>query len=155
MLLDTSGLLCLHHRAESHHADAVRAYQAAPAHLTHNYILAEYVALAQARALPRLLALRFVADLLANPDIEVVWVDRALHGEAIRLLLSRLDKTYSLCDAVSFILTHDVGRTVSDGRREAQARATRCSSLACASGFNRAVNSPGQKRPIGPGVPRP
>jgi len=46
----------------------------------------------------------FVAALLNNPDIEVVWVDEALHREAMALLLARLDKTYTLCDAVSFVL---------------------------------------------------
>jgi predicted nucleic acid-binding protein len=31
-------------------------------------------------------------------------VDDTLHREALRLLSARLDKTYSLCDAVSFVL---------------------------------------------------
>jgi len=104
MLLDTSGLLCLHHEAESFHDEALRAYNTASRRLTHSYILAEFVALAHVRRLPRLAALMFVAALLDNPDIEVVWVDEALHREAMALLLARLDKTYTLCDAVSFIL---------------------------------------------------
>lgn len=66
MLLDTSGLLCLHHRAEPFHAQARAAYHGARVRLTHGYILAEFVALA--------------------------------------LLLARPGKTYSLCDAVSFVL---------------------------------------------------
>ena len=49
-------------------------------------------------------ALTFVADLLENPDIETVWVGERLHREALALLLARPDKTYSLCDAVSFVL---------------------------------------------------
>jgi len=104
MLLDTSGLLCLHHEAESFHDEALRAYNTASRRLTHSYILAEFVALAHVRRLPRLAALMFVAALLNNPDIEVVWVDEALHREAMALLLARLDKTYTLCDAVSFVL---------------------------------------------------
>jgi predicted nucleic acid-binding protein len=104
MLLDTSGLLCLHHEAESFHDEALRAYNTARRRLTHSYILAEFVALAHVRRLPRLAALMFVAALLDNPDIEVVWVDEALHREAMALLLARLDKTYTLCDAVSFVL---------------------------------------------------
>ena len=43
-------------------------------------------------------------DLLDNPDIETVWVDEQLHREAMQLLIDRQDKTYSLCDAVSFVL---------------------------------------------------
>lgn len=104
MLLDASGLLCLHHRAEPFHAQARAAYQRARVRLTHGYILAEFVALAHARRLPRLAVLSFVADLLDNPDIETIWLDEALHHEALALLLARPDKTYSLCDAVSFLL---------------------------------------------------
>jgi hypothetical protein len=44
---------------------------------SHSYILAEFVALATARRIPRLAALTFIADLVENPDIETVWVDAA------------------------------------------------------------------------------
>ncbi len=54
--------------------------------------------------LPRVAALTFMRDLVENPDIDTVWVDETLHREAMALLMARLDKTYSLCDAVSFIL---------------------------------------------------
>ena len=104
MLLDTSGLLCLHHKPEPFHTQARVLYKQARIRLTHSYVLAEFVALATARRLPRLLALTYVSDLLENPDIETVWIDESLHREAMALLLSRQDKTYSLCDAVSFIL---------------------------------------------------
>ncbi len=69
MLLDTSGLLCLHHRDEPLHEQARAAYKTAAVRLTHSYVLAEFVALATARRLPRLAALTFLADLLENPDI--------------------------------------------------------------------------------------
>lgn len=104
MLLDTSGLLCCFDADEARHEDAVRRYEEAPLRLTHNYVLAEFVALAQARHLPRENSLAFAADALVDPEIEVVWVDSALHNEAMGLLQSQLDKTYSLCDAVSFLL---------------------------------------------------
>jgi predicted nucleic acid-binding protein len=104
MLLDTSGLLCLHHQAEPFHHEACRLYRAAQVRLTHGHVLAEFIALAQARRLPRLPALAFVADLTANPDIETVWADESLHHKAMALLQARPDKTYSLCDAISFVL---------------------------------------------------
>ena len=104
MLLDTSGLLCLHNRAEPFHAQARTLYRAARVRLTHSYVLAEFVALANARRLLRVAALTFVVDLVENPDIETVWVDETLHREAMALLLARQDKIYSLCDAVSFVL---------------------------------------------------
>lgn len=104
MLLDTSGLLCLHHSAEPFHTAACALYKAARTRLTHGYVLAEFAALAHARRIPRPAALTFLVDLLDNPDIETVWVDEPLHRDAVALLQARPDKTYSLCDAVSFIL---------------------------------------------------
>ncbi len=111
MLLDTSGLLCLQHRDEPFHEQARAAYKTAAVRLTHSYVLAEFVALATARRLPRLAALTFLADLLENPDIEMVWVGEPLNGFALSLLQARLDKTYSLCDAVSFVLMRERGLT--------------------------------------------
>jgi predicted nucleic acid-binding protein len=104
MLLDTSGLLCLHSRTEPLHSQAVEEYEKTTFHLTHSYIIAEYVALATARRFSRLLILDFITDLLAEPEIHFVWVDEFLHREAVKLLTLRLDKTYSLCDAVSFVV---------------------------------------------------
>lgn len=104
MLLDTSGLLCLYDVRDHRHADAKTLYRAAWQPVTHNYVLAEFVALAHVRGAPRAGALSFIADLLAFPDVEIIWVDEPLHRSALSLLQARLDKTYSLCDAVSFIL---------------------------------------------------
>ena len=109
MLLDTSGLLCLHYPAEPLHTVACAAYQKSLVRLTHSYIVAEYVALATARRFPRSPVLTFVADLLSDPDIDTVWVDEPLHRAAIDLLMERQDKTYSLCDAVSFVLMRQRG----------------------------------------------
>jgi predicted nucleic acid-binding protein len=104
MLLDTSGLLCMHHKDEQQHHDALAFFRAASTRLTHNYVLAEFVPLCQVRGLPRAAALSFVADLSDNPLVEVIWVDENLHRVALAFLQARLDKTYSLCDAVSFLL---------------------------------------------------
>jgi len=109
MLLNTSGLLCLHFSTEPLHTQACVAYQRAAIRLTHNYVIAEYVALANARRFSHASVLTFVVDLLSNPDIETVWVDQPIHQAAVELLLLRQDKTYSLCDAVSFILMRDRG----------------------------------------------
>jgi len=104
MLLDTSGLLCLYYQGEPFHTEAVQAYKSAQTRIIHSYILAEYVALATARRFPRLPVLEYLEDLIENPDIDIVWVDERLHREAATLLLARIDKGYSLCDAVSFVL---------------------------------------------------
>jgi predicted nucleic acid-binding protein len=109
MLLDTSGLFCFHHRDEPRSDDAQTYFEAAGPKLTHSYVLAEFVALAMARGLPRHDTLLFLVDLLAHPEVEVVWVAQTLYQEAIRFLKTRLDKSYSLCDAVSFLLMRQRG----------------------------------------------
>ncbi|MCX6361751.1 MAG: PIN domain-containing protein [Armatimonadetes bacterium] len=111
MLIDTSGLLCYLHKDESKHTDAVTLFDASPVRLIHNYVLAEFAALAAARRLPRQSTLAFVADLMDNAAVQMVWVDEAVHGAAVGLLRRRLDKTYSLCDAVSFVAMADRGIT--------------------------------------------
>nr|WP_081431080.1 PIN domain-containing protein [Moorena bouillonii] len=113
MLLDTSGLLCYIHRDEPQHKKAVQLVDDAGSKLlTHSHVLAELVALALIRRFPRAKVLEFVVDLVDNPDIETVWVDEQLHREAMQLLADRQDKTYSLCDAVSFILMRQ--RSITD-----------------------------------------
>jgi uncharacterized protein len=110
VLLDTSGLLCYVHQNEPQHQEAVRFLSSTnKKFLTHSYVLAELIALALIRRFPRPAVLAFVMDLLNNPDIEVVWVDEQLHREAMKLLMERQDKTYSLCDAVSFVLMRQRG----------------------------------------------
>ena len=92
MFLDTSGLLCFHHRAESQHTEAVRFFRSALLRLTHNYVLAESVALAQVRGLPRQPALSFVADLQDSTAVQVVYVGETLHRTALHFLQQRPDK---------------------------------------------------------------
>lgn len=112
MLLDTSGLLCYLHQQEQYHQEAVRFLNNASGKvLTHGYVLAELIALASVRRFPRSAVLAFVIDLLNNPDIETIWIEKQLHREAMQLLLDRPDKTYSLCDAVSFVLMRQHGIT--------------------------------------------
>lgn len=112
MLLDTSGLLCYLHFDEPKHKEAVQLLDNYDDKLlTHNYVLAELVALTIARRFPRSPVLDFLSDLLNNPDIETVWVNENLHKQAMKLLLDRPDKTYSLCDAISFVLMKQRGIT--------------------------------------------
>jgi predicted nucleic acid-binding protein len=112
MLLDTSGLLCYVDASQHRHRDAVEFYHSAPFRVTHNYVIAEFVALAQTRGYPRELALTFSSVLISDSEIELIWVDSSLHQEAMALLRSQLDKSYSLCDAVSFVVMQ--GRNITD-----------------------------------------
>ncbi len=112
MLLDTSGLLCYLHRDELQHDRAVQLiHDSGVRLLTHSHVLAELVALALVRRFPRQQVLAFVVDLVDNPNIETMWVDEQLHRKAMELLVEREDKTYSLCDAVSFVLMRQRGVT--------------------------------------------
>jgi predicted nucleic acid-binding protein len=113
MLIDTSGFLCLYEKGEPDHERAVAFYDAATtARLTTNYVLTEYTALAQVRGIPRLEIIKFSTRILEDEEIEIVWVEERLHRQAVELIKQRADKTYSLCDAVSFVLMHQ--RAVSE-----------------------------------------
>lgn len=109
MLLDTSGLFCFLDHGDAQHARAVALISTADMLLTHNYVLAELVPLCQSRGLVRASALAFSARLLGDPEVTMVWVEKALHEAALALLQARLDKTYSLCDAVSFLVMRERG----------------------------------------------
>jgi predicted nucleic acid-binding protein len=109
MLLDTSGLLNLVHRSEPFFELANAIYLQAKLRLIHNYIVAEFVALANVRGLPRSVALEFAGDIENDSEVIFVWVDAQLQQQALQLLRNRKDKDYSLCDAVSFVLMRKFG----------------------------------------------
>lgn len=111
MLLDTSGLFSFFDAGDSRHSTAAAHLLAAANKLTHNYVLAEFLPLCGARGLNRTRVLHFLTDLVLAPDVEVVWIDAFIHQQAMALLAARLDKTYSLCDAVSFVLMRGRGIT--------------------------------------------
>lgn len=113
MFLDTSGLLSLFDSRDAFHNEAMRAFHRADRLLTHNYVLAELVALTNARNLPRQESLGFLRDLMDHPLIEVFWIDEASHRAGMDLLDSRMDKSYSLCDAISFLQMQERGVTES------------------------------------------
>jgi uncharacterized protein len=127
MLLDTSGLFGLLHRGEPQHGRALELYAQARLRLTHSYVLAELIPLAQVRGLARALVLDFSLRALEDDEVEVVWVDPPLHRQALNLLQARRDKDYSLCDAVSFVLMreHSITEALTTDKHFAQAGFTR------------------------------
>jgi predicted nucleic acid-binding protein len=112
MFLDTSGLLALILAREPLHQKACDEYARASTRVTHGFVLAELVALTNARGVPSGPVLQFLMSLIANPDITVMWPDEAVSGQAITLLIARQGRGYSLCDAVSFIIMR--GRNIGD-----------------------------------------
>ena len=112
MLIDTSGFFSLYSEEDEHHATAEETYRNySKRRITTSYVLAEYVALALIRRLPRAEVLAFSNEVLDDESVEIVWVNEELHRRGIELLRDRQDKTYSLCDAVSFVLMRDRGET--------------------------------------------
>jgi len=107
MFIDTSGLMCLFDMRDHRHASAVKRFDSSTARLTHNYVLAEFVALAIARRAPLNDALRFVDAIGSGSEVELIWISRELHERAMQLLFERPDKAWSLCDAVSFVVMSD------------------------------------------------
>jgi predicted nucleic acid-binding protein len=109
MFLDTSGLFAILHRREIEHERAAELFLSTSAKLTHSYVLAELVALGTSRGIDRKTLLDFVERLPSHPLVTTIWVDSRLHERALQLLRSRADKSYSLCDSVSFVLMRDSG----------------------------------------------
>lgn len=110
MFLDTSGLFCFFDDKDFRHQEASVLVESAILRLTTSYVLAELIPLCQVRGLDRNRTLAFVEMLISNPLIEIV-IDENLHEKGFELLQNRLDKTYSLCDAVSFIVMRERGIT--------------------------------------------
>ena len=104
MFVDTSGIYCLYNRDQNDHKAAIEFYDSALRRVTTNYVLAEYVPLADKRGSSRNDAIEFSERILDDEEIELIWVNEDLHRRAVQLLLEREDKTYSICDAVSFLI---------------------------------------------------
>ena len=103
MFLDTSGLFSLFDDSDQYHAEALRLFNAPIKLITTNYVLLEFIALANARKMSRRKAQSFITDLMIDKLVSIFWVDEQSHLSAMDLLSRRLDKDYSLCDAVSFL----------------------------------------------------
>ena len=109
MFVDTSGIYCLYNRDQNDHKAAIDFYDSALRRVMTNYVLAEYVALADKRGSSRRDAIDFSQRVLDDEETELIWVDEDLHRQAVQLLSQRRDKTYSLCDAISFIVMRNMG----------------------------------------------
>lgn len=96
MFIDTSGFFSLYSQEDEHHATAEEFFDQFGRRITTSYILAEYVALALIRGLPRTEVLAFSEEILNDDSVEIVWVNEDLHFRAVKLLRQRPDKRYSL-----------------------------------------------------------
>jgi uncharacterized protein len=109
LLLDTSGLFCFIAPNEPHHSLAVRLLEGAGTSVVHSGVLMELVSLLEARGEHRSRTNDFIEMVIDSPEFKVFWLDERDYREALALLRRRQDKTYSLCDAASFILMRRFG----------------------------------------------
>ncbi len=111
MLIDTSGWFCIFDEMDSRHTAALDAYESSRIRITHSYVLAELVGLAISRRHSLSKVVPFLKDILNDSDIQTVWVDESITLQSIDLLAERLDKSWSLCDAVSFVIMESLNIT--------------------------------------------
>lgn len=79
MFIDTSGFYSLYNNDQNDHQAAIEHYGSASSRVTTNYVLAEYVALADARGSSRSDAIGFSRQVLDDSEIDLIWVDEDVH----------------------------------------------------------------------------
>ncbi|HEV7214131.1 MAG TPA: PIN domain-containing protein [Chloroflexota bacterium] len=78
--------------------------------VTTNYVLSELVALLTARSrAPRRQVIAFITGIRHMPQLTLVHVDVATDADAWALLEQQDDKDWSLVDAASFVVMHQLG----------------------------------------------
>ena len=113
---DTSGWANFFVDTEPYHAKAFmlmeQGQQKTRRVVTTNYVLSEILPLLTVRfRIRRARALKVIEVIRSVPWVEIVHVDEALDAAAWQLLENRLDKQWSLVDAVSFVVMKDRGIT--------------------------------------------
>lgn len=113
---DTSGWASLFLEKDLYHAKAstiITQWQHQSQNVvTTNYVLSELIVLLSSfRGQQRLAILKFVETIRSADWIEIVHVDESLDAKAWQFLANRLDKKWSLVDAVSFIVMEERGMT--------------------------------------------
>ena len=109
VFIDTAGWASLFVKTEPYHPHALRIFdqleRESATLITTNYVLAELIALFhRPLRVPRPVLFHYIDTLKATPYVHVVYVDQTLDTAGWDLLKARVDKTWSLVDAVSFAL---------------------------------------------------
>jgi len=111
VFLDTSGLFSLYDAGDKHYSLASSLFVQSQIRVTTNYVFAELAALMIARKFSQDRMVQYLADIEEDSRLEIIWIGQEMHQAGMDLLKRRLDKTYSLCDAVSFTVMKDLGIT--------------------------------------------
>lgn len=115
VFVDTSGWANAFVKTEPYHTEAstlVKQWQQNNRGVvTTNYVLSELITLFIRLRVPRAKGLNYIEILHSVDWIEIIHVDKSLDEKAWELLADRLDKQWSLVDAVSFVIMQDRGIT--------------------------------------------
>ena len=113
---DTSGWASFFLEDDRHHTKAFSLItqweqQNRPV-VTTNYVLSELIVLlSPSRGQQRSFVLKHIETIRSADWVEIVHIDESLDAKAWQLLASRLDKQWSLVDAVSFVVMRERGMT--------------------------------------------
>ena len=112
VFIDTSGWASHFLEKDPYHAKAstfiTQWQQQSQNVVTTNYVLSELIVLLSSfRGQQRLAILKFIETIQSADWIEIVHIDESLDKKAWQLLAKRLDKQWSLVDAVSFIVMEE------------------------------------------------
>ena len=106
---DTSFYQAFFNKRDRWHFEAKRLVEALESGIvTTDYILVELGAL-MARGEARALYIRFVDQVRADPDTELIAASRDLFNQGLALFAARLDKGWSLTDCISFAVMRERG----------------------------------------------
>ena len=115
VFVDTSGWASFFLENDRHHAKAVlfltQWKQQNRRIVTTNYVLSELIVLLGSRGQQRSVVLNHIEAIRSDDQVEIVHIDESLDAKAWRFLENRLDKEWSLVDAVSFVVMGDRGMT--------------------------------------------
>ena len=108
---DTSGWASFFLEDDLHHEKAfslMAQWKQQNRHIvTTNYVLSELIVLLGSRGKQRSAILNYIETIRTADSVEIVHVDESLDEKAWQLLARRLDKKWSLVDAVSFIVMQE------------------------------------------------
>lgn len=113
VLVDTGGFFALYSANDVDHARAIEAFRKANSErwelVTTNAVVVEtYALLLNRTGEGRDKAIQFLDD-LESSELRVERVSEADEDKAVALVRAHQDKTYSLCDALSFVVCERLG----------------------------------------------
>ena len=75
--------------------------------VTTNYVLSELIAVFSRLRVPRTKSLNYIEIIRSSTSVDIVHIDQSLDEKAWQLLARRLDKEWSIVDAVSFVVMQE------------------------------------------------